>query len=67
MDRKPKPRPIRESRVVGRTQWRLPEDGYVTPRLRENRKTEAIGFVSSFDNMRAVNEPRSSPRWARSF
>lgn len=46
MDRRAeKPRPVKQRRVVGRPLWRVPDKGYVTPRLRdEERRTEAIGF-----------------------
>ena len=51
LERKPHPsgRPIKNNRVVGRPIWRVPDDGYVTPRLREDRNVTAIGFVHKFD------------------
>lgn len=42
-------RPVREPRVVGRSIWRVPDDGYVTPRLRKDSNIQAIGFVHQFD------------------
>lgn len=46
MDRRDqKARPVRVKRVVSRPIWRVPDRGYVTPRLREEeRRTQAIGF-----------------------
>jgi hypothetical protein len=44
-----KPKPIRPNRVIGRQIWRVPESGYVTPRLRESSAKDCIGFVHSFD------------------
>ena len=44
-----KPKPIRDSRVVGRQIWRVPDSGYVTPRLREGTTKDAIGFVHYFE------------------
>ncbi len=46
--RHPSERPIRKEKVKGRPIWRVPDDGYVTPRLRD-KKTDAIGFVHKFD------------------
>lgn len=43
----PSGRPIREGRVVARSVWRVPDDGYVTPRLRERHGAQAIGFTAS--------------------
>lgn len=44
----PSGRPKRDQNVKGQTIWRVPLDGYVTPRLRDNH-TDAIGFVHEFD------------------
>ena len=42
----PSGRPIAKKETKGRPIWRIPEEGPVTPRLREKKhKTEAIGFV----------------------
>lgn len=45
----PSGRPKRERRVVGRTIWRVPDDEYVTPRLKKSETKDAIGFVHKFD------------------
>jgi hypothetical protein len=45
----PSGKPKRERKVVGRSIWRVPEDGYVTPRLRKQDTKDAIGFVHRFD------------------
>lgn len=43
----PSGRPVRkEPKVTGRPRWNIPDDGYVTPRLKENKRVEAIGFVA---------------------
>lgn len=47
-DRRPSERPIRNEKPKGRPIWRVPEDGYVTPRLRQVQ-TNAIGFVHKFE------------------
>jgi hypothetical protein len=48
MQRKPHPsgRPLRNEREVGRPIWRVPDDGYVTPRLRLKTYESAIGFTA---------------------
>lgn len=33
-------------RLPGAPRWNIPDDGYVTPRLKENKRVEAIGFVA---------------------
>lgn len=48
----PSGKPKRERKVVGRSVWRVPEDGYVTPRLRKSETKDAIGFVHRFDDER---------------
>ena len=45
----PSGKPRRERKIVGRPVWRVPEDGYVTPRLRKAEGAQAIGFVHRFD------------------
>jgi len=40
-------KPIRDNKPKGRPIWRVPDSGYVTPRL-QDRKTDAIGFVHDF-------------------
>jgi hypothetical protein len=43
----PSGRPITRPVVKREPVWRVPDYGYVIPRLRpENRKTEAIGFYA---------------------
>jgi hypothetical protein len=45
-----KPKPIRRRVVIGRPIFNIPEEGYVTPRLKTPEvSTEAIGFVQDFD------------------
>jgi hypothetical protein len=40
-----KPVPVHREKIGIRSIWRIPDDGYVTPRLREERtNTSAIGF-----------------------
>lgn len=48
MNRKPHPsgRPIQRPAVGVKSIWRVPEDGYVTPRLRQSERTNAIGFTA---------------------
>lgn len=42
-------KPIRDRKVIGRSIYRIPEDGYVTPRLRQSETRDAIGFVHKFE------------------
>lgn len=43
----PSGRPIRKTEQRGRPMWRIPDDGYVTPRLqRRKNQTQAIGFTA---------------------
>lgn len=43
----PSGRPIRCGRTVGRTVWRVPDEGFVTPRLRlPRRDLSMIGFMA---------------------
>ncbi len=42
--RKPPPRPIRRPETKGRPIWRVPDYGYVLPRLRQPEPKDAIGF-----------------------
>jgi hypothetical protein len=44
----PSGRPKQETKIKGSSIWRIPLDGYLTPRLREVN-TDAIGFVHEFD------------------
>ena len=48
MERKPHPsgRPIRQSKTGVKSIWRVPEDGYVLPRLRQGEPANAIGFTA---------------------
>lgn len=41
----PSLRPIRTIEIKGRPVWNIPDDGYVTPRLRLPMRTNAIGFT----------------------
>jgi hypothetical protein len=43
-----KAKPIHRRRVVGRPVWRVPESGYVAPRLQQSELKSAIGFVHEF-------------------
>lgn len=43
----PSGRPIRKEVRKGRQIWRIPEDGYVTPRLRQDPPKDAIGFCAT--------------------
>jgi hypothetical protein len=45
----PSGKPIRAGQPVRMPIWRVPLDGYVTPRLRQEAKTEAVGFVHKFE------------------
>lgn len=45
----PSGRPIRERIVKGPQIWRVPDDTYVTPRLRREQGAQAIGFVHNFE------------------
>lgn len=47
-ERKPHPsgRPIHNRLVKGPQIWRVPDDSYVTPRLRLKEFTSAIGFTA---------------------
>lgn len=41
----PSGRPVRKIEVKGRSIWRVPDEGPVTPRLRDDRKPrDQIGF-----------------------
>jgi hypothetical protein len=43
-------RPVRNQLAPRRAPvWRVPERGYVIPRLRDDDQTEAIGFVHRFE------------------
>lgn len=43
----PSGKPIHRQRVVGKTVWRVPDKGPVTPRLQDDRSnTSAIGFTA---------------------
>jgi hypothetical protein len=43
----PSGRPIHKEVRKGRQIWRIPEDGYVTPRLRQGHAKDAIGFCAT--------------------
>lgn len=43
-------RPIRRRVVIKKSLWNIPEEGYVTPRLKPPEvRTEAVGFIHDFD------------------
>lgn len=44
----PSGRPIRPTHIVGRSIWRIPDDGPVTPRLQKRHDTYAVGFTATF-------------------
>lgn len=46
--RHPSGRPIRPAVQVKRPIWRIPDREYATPRLRETKPAEAIGFCTPF-------------------
>lgn len=47
MPRPEKPKPIQVERVVGRQIWRIPDVGFVTPRLQNpSDGVSAIGFTA---------------------
>lgn len=46
--RHPSGKPIRPDRIVRPTIFRIPYEGYITPRLQQ-KPTEAIGFVHKFE------------------
>lgn len=47
--RHPSGQPMTRERVVGRSIWRVPDDGPVTPRLRTPRRDlSLVGFTHSF-------------------
>jgi hypothetical protein len=47
MKKHPSGRPIRDERIIGRSIWRVPDKGYVTPRLQDEKSNiTAIGFVA---------------------
>lgn len=48
--RHPSEKPVRNDRPKGGQIWRVPSDGYVTPRLREGARKDAIGFIHNFDS-----------------
>lgn len=58
MDRREHPsgRPIRHIEKRGLSIWRVPEEGFVTPRLRQSLKTEAIGFLATASSDQADEE-----------
>lgn len=43
----PSGRLVRTIRVIGRPIWRVPDHGYVVPRLRDSEHRNAIGFTVS--------------------
>jgi hypothetical protein len=45
----PSGQPLRRHPVVSANPYRIPEDGFVTPRLRKEQRPDLIGFVHSFD------------------
>ena len=45
--RHPSGRPIRQQKQVTRPIWRVPDRGYVTPRLQDPPVSDRIGFVVS--------------------
>jgi len=47
--RHPSGKPIRQTKIKSHSIWRIPSQGYETPRLRQEYNTTAIGFVHSFD------------------
>lgn len=47
MRKHPSGNPIREERVVGRSIWRIPDKGPVTPRLQDEKgNISAVGFTA---------------------
>ena len=45
--RQPKPKPIRRPQKGVISKWRIPDEGYIIPRLKPgNERTEAIGFLT---------------------
>lgn len=48
----PSGRPVRKSQKREPSIWRIPDDGYVTPRLR-HRTTDAIGFTHDFSEQKS--------------
>ena len=42
----PSGRPIKEQKQGVKSIWRVPEDGYVIPRLRDKGSINAIGFTA---------------------
>ena len=43
----PSGKPVRTSRVVGKTVWRIPDKGSVIPRLQDDKQNvNAIGFTA---------------------
>jgi hypothetical protein len=43
--RHPSGKPLRRVAVKGPQRWRIPDDGYVTPRLQQKELKSAIGFT----------------------
>lgn len=60
----PSDRPInRAPDAIGRPRWNIPDDGYVTPRLRHQRLVGAIGFTTG--KLPGHQDDEADYPWAR--